>query len=70
MRGNAFFFLWIRECFVKTCKKYTRAYLNFIINKEEVAGHLITTHNLYYLLNLMRNFRQAVLEERLESFIK
>ena len=53
----------------KTCMNYTRAYLHGIIGKEEVACHLISAHNIYYLLNLMKDFRQSILTETVEAFV-
>jgi queuine tRNA-ribosyltransferase catalytic subunit len=42
------------DCECLTCKTYTKSYLYQIVREEEVACHLISIHNLYYLLNLMK----------------
>ena len=55
---------------LKTCKTYTKAYLNANICKEEVACHLITIHNIHYLLNLMKKLRDAIINDNLENFVK
>ncbi|ETL88238.1 queuine tRNA-ribosyltransferase [Phytophthora nicotianae] len=67
------------ECFV--CKKYTRAYLRVLLKKEETFGdaeettgsigaHLITYHNVTYMLNLMRRLRQSIIDEKFEQFVQ
>lgn len=53
----------------KTCKKYTVAFLNSVIGKQETAAHLITKHNIRYLLRLMARFRQSVIDGRMEQFV-
>lgn len=45
------------------------AFLGATIGKQETAAHLITKHNVRYLLRLMGRFRKAVLEDRLETFV-
>lgn len=40
-------------CDCLCCSNYTRAYINSIIGKEEVAAHLLTIHNIRYLMRLM-----------------
>jgi len=56
-------------CDCPTCTTYTRAYLYSTIGKEEVACHLITTHNIYYLLNLMGKLRESIINGTLENFV-
>ena len=58
------------DCACSTCKNYTRAFLHTVILKEEVAANFLTTHNLHYLLTLMKNFRKAILDDCLEDFVK
>lgn len=54
----------------QTCQKYTRSYLNTISTKEEVGCHLITAHNIYFLLTLMKSIHKAIVDEKLEEFVK
>lgn len=57
------------ECDCYTCKNYSRAYLRHLFKAEEILGpRLITIHNLRFLLRLMENVRQAILEDRLLDF--
>jgi len=56
-------------CECSTCKNYTRSYLHMVGNKEEVACHLITTHNIHYLLTLMKNLHKSIAEDNLDNFV-
>ena len=58
-----------RECDCYTCRNYSRAYLRHLVKANEILGsRLLTTHNLHFLLNLMKNVRQAIEEDRLLDF--
>ena len=55
------------ECF--TCKRYSRAYLNHLFRAKELSFfRLATLHNLHYYLNLMKEAREAILEDRYAEF--
>src|SRR5699024_3314592 len=57
------------NCSCYTCKNYSRAYIRHLIKCNETFGFRLTTyHNLYFLLNLMKNVRNAILEDRLGDF--
>lgn len=59
------------ECDCYTCKNYSRAYLRHLFKANEVLGlRLLTNHNLYFLLNLMKEVRQAIKEDRLLDYRK
>ncbi len=58
-------------CYCSVCRNYSRAYLRHLIKAEEILAHrLISYHNLYFLLNLMKDIRQAIQEERFLEFRK
>jgi queuine tRNA-ribosyltransferase len=38
--------------------------------REILSSHLNTVHNLYYFVNLMAAIRQAIEEDRFETFRK
>nr|CAD2177261.1 unnamed protein product [Meloidogyne enterolobii] len=58
------------ECKCQTCKKgYSRAFLNATIGHETVACHLISIHNLFHHMDLMRRLRKAINEKRLNEFL-
>jgi queuine tRNA-ribosyltransferase len=55
------------ECY--TCKNHTRAYLHHLNRCDETLGlRLNTIHNIHYYLNLMKRIRQAISEDRYQSF--
>lgn len=57
------------ECDCYTCKNYTRAYIRHLFNVDEILGaRLVTTHNLYFLIKLMENIREAIREDRLLEY--
>lgn len=50
-----------KNCACSTCKNYTRAYLHHLFNTDEITGmRLATIHNLHFLLNLMKETREAI----------
>jgi queuine tRNA-ribosyltransferase len=57
------------NCDCYCCKNYTRAYIRHLVKANEIlASRLITTHNLHFLLNLMKQVREAIMEDRLLDF--
>lgn len=53
------------ECDCYTCKNYSRAYIRHLVNVNEILGaRLLTYHNLYFLLQMCENIRQAIMEDR------
>lgn len=49
------------ECY--TCKNYTRAYVAHLFHgKEMLAGTLASTHNLYFIVNLVKKIRASILD--------
>src|SRR5690625_1551408 len=57
------------QCDCYTCKNYTRAYIRHLINTNETFGFRLTTyHNLHFLLKLMEQVRQAIMNNELRDF--
>lgn len=55
------------ECYA--CKNYTRGYIRHLFKANELLGQrLATTHNLYFLVNMMNQAREAILEDRFTEF--
>jgi tRNA-guanine family transglycosylase len=48
----------------------TKAYIHHLAAKETVGAHLVTMHNIHYQLELMRQVREAILEDRYPAFVK
>lgn len=57
------------DCECKVCKNYTKWYLRHLIQENEMQGmQLLSYHNLYFLINLWKQARTAILENRFEAF--
>lgn len=57
------------QCDCYTCRNYTRAYVRHLLKCDETFGIRLTTyHNLYFLLHLMEQVRQAIKEDHLLEF--
>jgi queuine tRNA-ribosyltransferase len=57
------------ECTCYTCQNFSRAYLRHLVKANEILGHiLLTTHNVHFLIDLMRQLREAIAEQRLTAF--
>lgn len=47
------------DCGCYACRNFTRAYIRHLLNTNEILGaRLMTTHNLYFFLDLMRQARE------------
>jgi queuine tRNA-ribosyltransferase len=59
------------SCNCYTCRNYSRAYLRHLYQQSEILGsRLLTIHNLHFYIDLMRQMREAILEQRFEQFRK
>lgn len=64
------------DCGCVCCRKgeggmgITRAFVHHIVSKETVGAHLLTMHNVWYQLELMRKVRESIVEDRFPAFIK
>ena len=57
------------SCACYTCQHFSRAYLRHLIMSQEILGlRLNSIHNIHFLLELMRELRRAILEQRLTPF--
>ena len=57
------------ECDCRVCRRHSRAYIRHLIKAGEILAHrLISYHNVYFLLKLMAEMRQALAEERFMGF--
>jgi len=63
------------DCECYSCKGYTRAYVAHLFHgKEMLAGTLASIHNLHFIVTLVENIRQSILDDKFfefkESFLK
>ena len=57
------------ECNCYTCQNYTKAYLRHLYKCDEGFGkRLLSIHNINFLLNLTKEIRQAIAEDRFGDF--
>ncbi len=55
------------DCYV--CKNYSRAYLRHLFKANEIlSSMLLSYHNIYYLVNMMKEIRLAIEEDRFEEY--
>ncbi len=58
-----------KECDCYACKNYTKAYLRHLINVGEMmGGMMLSLHNITYLNKLMREIRNAILEDSFTEY--
>ena len=56
-------------CDCYACKNYTRAYIRHLFKAGEILGQrLATYHNLHFLLKLMDNAREAIIDGRFKEY--
>ncbi len=57
------------QCDCYTCKNFSRAYLRHLFNTGEILGlRLVSLHNVYFYLELMRKIREAISQDRFKEF--
>lgn len=57
------------SCDCYACKNYTKAYLRHAINVGEmIGGMMISLHNITYLNNLMKDIREAIMQDSFTEF--
>ncbi len=58
-----------KGCACYTCLNFSRAYLAHLFRAKEIlANTLASIHNLYFIVNLVKNIRQAILDNRFTEF--
>ena len=59
------------QCQCYACQNFSRAYIrHLIISREMLAATLLSIHNLYTLINLMHDIRQAILVGEFDEFAR
>lgn len=59
------------DCDCYTCKNYTKAYLSHLYRQSEMlAGTLGSIHNIYFLIKVASDAREAILDENFEEYAK
>jgi queuine tRNA-ribosyltransferase/7-cyano-7-deazaguanine tRNA-ribosyltransferase len=53
------------ECKCPVCQKFSRAYISHLLKENEIYGiMLLTKHNVFWVLNLFKEIRKAIKENR------
>ena len=58
------------NCKCEICAKYSRSYLYFLFNNNPRAVEMISFHNVFYLLNLMKKIREAIINGKVNEFVE
>lgn len=59
------------DCDCYTCSNYSRAYLRHLVNAKEILGaRLLSYHNLYFLLKMCENIREAIMNDSFLDYKK
>ncbi len=58
------------SCNCYTCKNFTRSYIRHLVKQDEILGSiLLSTHNIHFLIYLMKQARSAILQGRYSEFL-
>lgn len=59
------------ECQCYTCRNYSKAYLRHLFKADEMlSSMLLSNHNLYFLVNLMKNIQKSIEEDKFLEYKK
>jgi queuine tRNA-ribosyltransferase len=60
-----------KDCECYSCKNYTKSYIAHLFHgKEMLAGTLASIHNLYFIVHLVNDIRQSILDDNFFEFKK
>ncbi|PJC49216.1 hypothetical protein CO033_02715, partial [Candidatus Nomurabacteria bacterium CG_4_9_14_0_2_um_filter_32_10] len=60
-----------KDCECYTCKNYTRSYIAHLFHgKEMLAGTLASIHNLYFIIHLVDQIRQSIINDTFYEYKK
>ena len=58
-----------QDCACYTCEHYSRAYLSHLFRGNEMlAATLASIHNLHFIVNLVKDIRQSILDGKFQEF--
>ncbi|MCH2263711.1 MAG: tRNA guanosine(34) transglycosylase Tgt [SAR86 cluster bacterium] len=58
------------NCTCYTCKNFTKSYLFHLDKTKEVLGSTLNTiHNVHFYLNLMKEIRNSIKQDKFEAFV-
>jgi queuine tRNA-ribosyltransferase len=60
-----------KSCNCKVCKNYTKSYLHHLLRTNEPLGaKLLSYHNVYFLINLTKEIREAIKKKEFQKLKK
>lgn len=60
-----------KECLCEVCKNYSRGYICHLYRAHEILGGTLgSMHNLYFLINLVKKMREAIINGNFEELKK
>ncbi|MDD5610890.1 MAG: tRNA guanosine(34) transglycosylase Tgt [Candidatus Omnitrophica bacterium] len=60
-----------KKCACYACQNFSRSYIRHLFNTEEILGlRLVSLHNIYFYLELMRKVREAIRDDKFTEFKK
>ena len=60
-----------KKCLCPVCLKHSSSYVSHLLREKEIYGvMLLTEHNLFWILNFMKEIRKAIQNDSFESFKK
>ncbi|MGC8981699.1 MAG: tRNA guanosine(34) transglycosylase Tgt [Minisyncoccia bacterium] len=58
-----------KNCRCRVCKNFSKGYLTHLIKEKEIYGiMLLTEHNIFWIMNLMREIRKSIKEDKFLKF--
>lgn len=60
-----------QNCTCTTCQNFSRAYIHHLFRSRELLSYsLLSVHNVHFLVNLTKQIRKSILEDRFQIFKK
>ncbi len=60
-----------KECSCYTCETFTRAYIHHLIREKEILGmHLLSLHNICFMIQFVRRIREEIEQGNIDKFFK
>ncbi len=60
-----------KDCGCYTCKNFTKGYLSHLFRAKEILSNtLATIHNLYFIISLVKNIRDSILNDNFDQYKK
>ena len=55
-----------KDCECYTCRKFSLAYIHHLFKSKEITGMILATiHNLSFMVKLMKNYREKILQDKI-----